>query len=243
MGSNPASPTMCGRFVGNFNTQDLLDEILAAGTGVTVRAETDLPPRLVNHNAAPTQPWVIVRADGSGLLLETALWGLVPSWSKDPSVASKMINARSETVTEKPSFRGLVRGHRAVVPVSGFYEWDRTDSKNKRPYFVPRADGRTMWVAGLWTASPSLDGTHTFSMLTRESLDDLAAIHHRSPVQLDMSDALSWACDPVAPLHLVTLVDPPRLAPYEVGREVNSVRNNHPGLTEPVVPGEPDTLF
>ena len=196
-----------------------------------------------NHNTAPTQPWVIAHTDQEGIVLETALWGLVPSWSKDPSMASKMINARSETVTEKPSFRNLVRGNRAVVPVSGFYEWDRTDSRNKRPFFVPRADGRTMWVAGLWTASPALDGAHTFTMLTRESLDDLSGIHHRSPVQLEISDALSWACDPAAPLHLVTLVDPPRLAPYEVGRDVNSVRNNSPRLIEPVEPTEPDTLF
>ena len=231
---------MCGRFVGNFTVQSLLDELLEAEPGLSISVAADVPESVANFNTAPTQSCLVVRSSSDGVVVDRAHWGLVPSWAKDASSASKLINARSETVTEKPSFRGLVKGHRAIIPMTGFYEWDRSDPKNKRPYFVPREDGRTMWAAGLWAENKSLDGLRTFTMLTRESLDDLSGIHHRSPVQCDLGDALSWALEAEAPMGLVSLVNPPRFAPREVGRDVNAVRNNGPHLLDPV---EPDTLF
>ena len=234
---------MCGRFVGNFTTQALLDEILEAVPGVRVEMEPDTPVEVHNFNTAPTQAVPVVVGHEGGLSMRLACWGLLPVWSKDASAASKMINARSETITEKPSFRNLVKSHRAMIPMSGFYEWDRSDPKDKRPYFVPRADGRTMWAAGLWTNSPLLGGATTFTMITRESYDDLSMIHDRSPVQLGIEDCVEWACAEDAPLELLNLAVQPRLAPYEVDKLVNSVRNNGPGLLSPAEPQEPDTLF
>lgn len=230
---------MCGRFVGNFAVTDVVQELLAAGVP-EVDVEDGVPGSVHNYNTPPTAQWPVVISLPDGVHIRLSIWGLVPPWSKDPGVGSKMINARSETVTEKPSFRNLVSSHRALIPLNGFYEWDRTDPKNKRPYYVPRQDGRLMWAAGLWNVSPVLGGATTFTMLTRESLADLSWLHDRSPVQLEIGDALHWLSDEEAPLHLMTLTEQPRLAPYEVATRVNSVRNNGPELLEPV---EPDTLF
>ena len=243
MGSNPASPTMCGRFVGNFTIEALIDEINEVSGGFPVRIDPDTPVESRNFNTAPTHAVPILVVREGTLVMQLGCWGLLPVWSKDPSAASKMINARSETVTEKPSFRNLVKAHRAMIPMSGFYEWDRSNPKVKRPYYVPRADGRTMWAAGLWTDSPVLDGATTFTMITRESFDDLSMIHDRSPVQLSVEDCLDWATSEEPPLHLLQLQSQPRLAPYEVDRAVNSVRNTGPGLLRAVGPVEPDTLF
>lgn len=231
---------MCGRFVGNFAVTDLLEELSRDGGLHGLEVEDGVPSEVTNFNTAPTTVWPIVVNTTGGARLRMARWGLVPSWSKDPTVAAKMINARSETLTEKPSFRNLVPTHRAIVPLNGFYEWERSDPRNKRPFFVPRADGRTMWVAGLWTVSPALDGATTFTMITRPSLSDLASIHDRSPVQLEVSDAVDWLTAAAPPLHLLVLRNPPGLEPYEVDRRVNSVRNNSPDLLQPVAP---DTLF
>lgn len=233
---------MCGRFVGNFAVADLLEEL--RGAGVDASVADGVPERVANFNTAPTHDCIIVTSSENGAVLRSARWGLLPVWAKDPGMASKLINARSETVTEKPSFRNLVKGHRAMIPLTGFYEWDRTDAKNKRPYFVPRAEGRTMWAAGLWTHSP-LIGCDTFTMITRESLADLSAIHHRSPVQLEVEDCASWVLDADAPLGLLSLEEQPLLGPYEVGKAVNSVRNTGPGLIEhlPVQDTPRDTLF
>ena len=233
---------MCGRFVGNFAVTDLLDELRAAGIEASVADGT--PKQVSNFNTAPTHDSLVMRAGEHGPVIGPARWGLLPAWAKDPAMASKLINARSETITEKPSFRNLVKGNRALVPMAGFYEWDRTDARNKRPYFVPRADGCTMWAAGLWTHSP-LIGCDTFTLITRESLADLSSIHHRSPVQLDVRDGVSWVLEGDAPLGLLLLDEQPLLAPYEVGKAVNAVRNTGPGLIAPLPTVDPprDTLF
>jgi putative SOS response-associated peptidase YedK len=231
---------VCGRFVGRFATADLIDEITSVVPDVEVSMAAGLPTLWANFNTAPTQDCLVFTGSNASIRAGSARWGLVPRWAKDASGAARMINARSETLTEKPSFRGLVPGHRAVVPMTGFYEWDRSDPKVKRPFFVPRADGTTMWVAGLWTTSPALDNAPTFCIITRGSKEDLSSIHDRSPVHLDLDDALSWMLDEEPPLGLLDLDGPPLLAPFEVSRRVNSVRNNGPDL---LVPAEPDSLF
>lgn len=231
---------MCGRFVGRFATADLIDEITSVVPDVEVSMAAGLPTLWANFNTAPTQGCLVFTSGSGSVTARTGMWGLVPAWAKDSSGAARMINARSETITEKPSFRNLVPRHRAIVPMTGFYEWDRSDPKVKRPFFVPRADGLTMWTAGLWTHSPALDGRVSFCIITRDSRADLSAIHDRSPVQLTIDDALSWLCDETPPLGLLALPDPPALGPYEVSRRVNSVRNNSADLLEPV---EPESLF
>lgn len=225
---------MCGRFVGAFKAELLKEEMadaLSEARMTMVLAEDNL--FAPNYNTAPTHIVPILRHKESSVIVDPMQWGLVPSWSKDPTVGSKMINARSETITEKPSFRQSVPGRRCIIPMSGFYEWDRTDSRRKVPYFVTREDARLMLVAGIWTPSPALDGRHTFSLITRESVDDLSHIHSRSPVELHAEDALEWMCNPVPPLELFEPEIQPRFVARKVSSRVNSVRNNDASLILP----------
>lgn len=240
---------MCGRFVGAFSAELLIEEMTEALSAVEMSFVVVEDDTLFasNYNTAPTHIVPILRHEESVVLVDPMQWGLVPSWSKDPSVGSKMINARSETITEKPSFRQSVPGRRCIIPMSGFYEWDRTDPKRKVPYFVTREDGRLMLVAGIWTPSPALDGRHTFSLITRESVDDLSHIHSRSPVELYAEDAVEWMCNPVPPLELFGPEIQPRFVVRKVSTLVNSVKNNSASLLEEFVEvikvKEPDTLF
>jgi putative SOS response-associated peptidase YedK len=238
---------MCGRFVTSFSLGELIEEVEAIADNLPVKlafSEQDLP-LFANYNAAPTHAIPVVTQNSDAFLIDVMQWGLVPSWSKDPSIGSKMINARSETLTEKPSFRNLVKSHRCFIPMNGFYEWDRTDPRNKIPYFVPRADGALMLCAGLWNVSPVLDGNKTFTMITRPSIAPLAYIHDRSPVQFDRKTAREWLQDNDEAMSLIIATGQPEFSPYPVSSKVNSVRNNYPGLLDhtDVVHKEPDTLF
>ena len=242
---------MCGRFVGSFSTADVVAELSEAVTAAHLSMDMDGAPEesFQNFNTAPTHHVPVLRLVDGRVVMEEMQWGLVPVWSKDPGVGSKMINARSETVTEKPSFRGLVQKHRCIVPMSGFYEWDRSDPKHKIPYFVTRADGHLMLAAGLWTRSPALADQHTFTMITRESVEDLSHIHNRCLVEFNAKEAIDWLAEPQAPLELFEPSHQPRLATLRVSTRVNSVMNNDPSLidgdTSAVVVSEPvqDTLF
>ena len=239
---------MCGRFVGAFSAELFIDEMSDALSEATMTMSLGEDSLFApNYNTAPTHIVPILRNEKSCVIVDPMQWGLVPSWSKDPSVGSKLINARSETITEKPSFRQSVPSRRCIIPMSGFYEWDRTDPKKKIPYFVTREDGGLMLVAGIWTASPVLDGRHTFSLITRESVDDLSYIHSRSPVELRADDALEWMCNPGPPLELFAPEHQPRFVARKVSTLVNSVKNNNESLLnvheESTEKSEPDTLF
>ncbi|MEI8287480.1 MAG: SOS response-associated peptidase [Actinomycetes bacterium] len=241
---------MCGRFVGNFNTDDLLAEIeeAALAVGLNVEMPGDHLQLSHNFNTAPTQGIPVLRVESETLIVDGMFWGLLPVWSKDPSAASKMINARSETITEKPSFKNLVPNHRCIIPMSGFYEWDRSNAKAKVPYYVTRADGHLMLGAGLWTRSPLLDNNHTCALITRESVEDLSHIHNRSPVEFNATDAIDWLTLSPPPLEMMWSDGQPTFATTRVSTLVNAVRNNGPSLIEPFTPPvvedeEPDTLF
>ena len=226
---------MCGRFVGAFNATDLIEELSLAVSKTELVLDVSDSDTLFapNYNTAPTHLVPILRMEEQKIVVDAMQWGLVPTWSKDPNVGSKMINALSETVTEKPSFRNQVSRHRCIIPISGFYEWDRSDPKTKVPYYVTREDGHLMLVAGIWASSPALEGRHTFSLITRESVDDLLYIHNRSPVELTSYDALEWMSNEVAPLELFSPVHQPRFATLRVSTRVNSVRNNDASLILP----------
>ena len=226
---------MCGRFVGAFSAELLMEEMTESlsGANMTFALVDDGQLFAPNYNTAPTHSVPILRTEEQKIVVDAMQWGLVPTWSKDPNVGSKIINARSETITEKPSFRQSVPGRRCIIPMSGFYEWDRTDPKRKVPYFVTREDGGLMLVAGIWTPSPALEGRHTFSLITRESVDDLSHIHSRSPVEFQADDALEWMCNPVPPLELFEPEIQPRFVARKVSSRVNSVRNNDASLILP----------
>jgi putative SOS response-associated peptidase YedK len=188
-----------------------------------------------------------LRVVGDEVIVDVMRWGLIPIWAKDASIGAKMINARSETITEKPSFKGLVPGHRCIIPMNGFYEWNRENPKAKIPYFVSRSDGHLMLAAGIWSDSPIVDEGRTFSLITRDSVDDLSAIHDRSAVEFTSQDAVEWMSAAQAPLELFAPVHQPRFATVRVSTRVNSVRNNDSDLLKEDFPPEDEsgelTLF
>jgi putative SOS response-associated peptidase YedK len=236
---------MCGRLVGNFNTQDLVNEIgdAVSAFGLSLRVPEFDGPLLQNFNVAPTHVVPILRVVGDEVIVDVMRWGLIPIWAKDASIGAKMINARSETITEKPSFKGLVPGHRCIIPMTGFYEWNRENPKAKIPYFVTRADGHMMLGAGIWSDSPIVDEARTFSLITRDSVDDLSAVHDRSPVEFTAEEAVEWMSATQAPLELFAPEHQPRFSTLRVSTRVNAVRNNDSGLIEPdLSTDEPDEL-
>ncbi|GGL17215.1 DUF159 family protein [Sphaerisporangium melleum] len=177
--------------------------------------------------------------------LRVVKWGLVPSWAKDPSVGSRMINARVETLAEKPSYRRAFAKRRCLVPADGYYEWYRADKKTKQPYFIHPADGGVMAMAGLYEfwKDPSradddpLKWLTTCTVITTTAEDHLGRIHDRMPVIIDRDRWADWL-DPALTdtgqvLNLLKDAPPSGLTAYPVSSEVNSVRNNGPHLLEP----------
>jgi putative SOS response-associated peptidase YedK len=226
---------MCGRFVGSFSVADLLDEIAseAAAAAIGLPGIDRGTVLLENFNVAPTTDIPAISVGDGQLEIFSARWGLIPSWATKVKSGQPLVNARSETVHEKPSFRGLLGKNRCIVPMSGFYEWDRTDPRAKKPYYVPRQDGHLMLCLGLFSRPKILDGRASVAILTTNSHDDLAPIHDRAPVQVDAATAVMWLADDENPLSCVA-GPMPRLAPYPVSPAVNSVRNNSSDLISPV---------
>jgi len=154
-----------------------------------------LAPR---YNIAPTQPVAVVRVAASGGGREWALvqWGLVPSWAKDPTIGARMINARSETVAEKPSYRAAFRRRRCIAPADGFFEWVRGE-KRKQPMYITARGGQPFGIAALWEHWVGSDGSEIESctLLTTEANELLAPIHDRMPVILEPDDYGLWLGD------------------------------------------------
>ncbi len=168
----------------------------------------DFPPR---PNIAPTQPVAIVR-NGQGGDRELALvrWGLLPPWVKDPREFSTLINARSETITEKPSFRGAIRHKRCLIPADGFYEWTG-DKGSKRPFFVRPKAGGLMAMAGIFEHWLGADGSEieTMAILTCEPNQPMATLHDRMPVILPPENFNLWLdCRPGSADGVLELLQP-----------------------------------
>lgn len=234
---------MCGRFVSTQSTEQLASFFDAA-----VQCE-ELPS---SHNVAPTNDVYAVVAGADGRRIESFRWGLVPSWAKDARIGSSMINARSETISEKPAFKGLFRKHRLLVPMDGFYEWqapsegaslDARGKQRKTPMFIHRADGMPLAAAGLWSAwkepgSPEdAPWLHTCTLITTAANDLMSAVHDRMPVFLQPDQWDVWLDRTVAdPALLLPLLRPAAndlLTMYAVGTDVNNVRNKGAELIKP----------
>jgi putative SOS response-associated peptidase YedK len=245
---------MCGRFVATTAPQQLALLFHAELEGVN---PDQFPP---NYNVAPTTQILHVvdvslgdpSHDGDqkvrGRVVRSAHWGLLPAWSKDRSRASSMINARSETLTTKPSFRSLLKHHRCVVPVDGYYEWrtigvDPSIKQPKQPYYIRSADRRPLSLAGLWTTwrDPERGGALITSccLITTKPNQQLAGIHDRMPCLLDGDGIEQWLSGSEPPLHLLQPAEDDRLVAVTVSTAVNNVRNKGAGLVEPTV----TTLF
>ena len=217
---------MCGRFVGY---RDL--EALKAHFPID-RVETNLSP---NYNVAPTQNIsVIVRQDDENVL-RTFRWGLVPFWAKDPSIGNKMINARSETVDSKPSFKNAFKKRRCLIPADGFYEW-KGPKGSKQPVYITLPDGEPFGFAGLWAVcdkGKAEEPLYTCTIITTDASPPIQDIHHRMPVILIPEAFEDWikADTPADALkEIISTHTHKDLVFRPVSKAVNSVQNNSPDL-------------
>ncbi|MHB1130725.1 MAG: SOS response-associated peptidase, partial [Ilumatobacteraceae bacterium] len=199
-----------------------------------------------NYNIAPTATIYGVVGRDQQRYVENFSWGLVPVWSKDRSRASSLINARSETITEKPSFRGLLNRYRCVVPLTGYYEWKSVEVAGstkaiKQPYYFRPTQSALFAVAGLWTTwrqpglSPDAPVLHSCVLITTSANDTASTVHDRMPVLLDEDGVDEWITDDdVAPLHLLRPAPNEALSVVKVSTTVNSTRNQGPQLIEQI---------
>jgi len=222
---------MCGRFTLTADPAELQDAF----------PEFSLPAQYApRFNIAPTQPILAVANDGRRRM-DFFAWGLIPTWAKDPSIGSRMINARAETLAEKPSFRGPLKYKRCLILTDGFFEWKATPGeKTKTPYFIRLASGKPFAFAGLWDEWHSPDGSQVCSatIITTEPNSLISQLHNRMPVILRPQDYTQWL-DP-SPQQALDVLPLLRSYPaddmkaYPVSTMVNSPANDRPECILPL---------
>lgn len=185
-----------------------------------------------NYNICPTQQVPVCTYRGGRRVLEMMHWGLVPGWAKDTKYAAKMINARAETLTEKPSFAPLLQNNRCIIMVSGFYEWQR-DGQTKTPYKVERSDHQPMLLAGLWTHNERL-AIDSYAVITAAAPAAFAAIHNRAPAILERVEIDAWLEGSWGDARDLAATYRGELSATRISSLVNSNRNNGPELLEPL---------
>jgi putative SOS response-associated peptidase YedK len=208
--------------------------------------EVATPAHEPSYNVAPRATVLAVRDrvkdDERRRHLSELRWGLVPSWAKDPKAGDRMINARAESLADKPAYQRAFQKHRCLVPADGFYEWQRRGAR-KQPMFIHRRDGEPMAFAGLWAAwreaeVPDGDWLRSCAIVTTNANDALAPLHDRMPVVLEEDDWDRWLDPTVDDVDALSrLLVPARndvLDAYPVGTAVNSADNDGPELVERV---------
>ena len=247
---------MCGRFVSTAGPDRIaacFDSVVPTDVDAALGAES----LGENFNVAPTQDIYAVVADTSAPSEQSARvsafhWGLVPSWAKDRKIASRMINARAETLAEKPAFKSLFAKKRCIVPMDGFYEWQPGSPDGplnakgkplKQPLFIHRHDGEPLAIAALWTAwkdpsDPEGRFLHSTTLVTTAANDVMRPVHDRMPAILMPEHWATWLDPTNHDLEqLALLLDggpPDLLEMHQVSTDVNNVRNNRRDLTDPV---------
>ncbi|WP_210527276.1 SOS response-associated peptidase [Rubellimicrobium arenae] len=219
---------MCGRMAITL-PHDAMAQLFAA------QPANDLP-EVPNFNVCPTQRIAVCTREEERRLYRPMRWGLVPHWYKTPNDGPLLINARSETVAEKPAFRAAIRERRCLVPASGFYEWDRSDPKKPLPWYVTRSDGAPMVFAALWQDwGRGEDLMSTVAIVTCAANARMSRIHDRLPVILEPEDWPLWLGEEgKGAARLMGAVPDNALEMVRVGTEINSSRSQGEGLIVPV---------
>ena len=221
---------MCGRFTLTINPADRQDAF----------SNYSFPEKFApRFNIAPTQPVLAIPNDDK-LKADFFVWGLIPMWAKDPSIGSRLINARGETLAEKPSFRGGYKYKRCLILADGFYEWKAFgEKKSKTPYFIHMKDRKPFAMAGLWDTWEGQDGSSikTCTIITTQPNELMALIHDRMPVILHPRDYAKWLDPaPQTPENLQPLIRPfsaDAMSAYPVSTMVNKTTNDKPELVVP----------
>lgn len=247
---------MCGRFT-QYIDPYTLDRLFELFLGVPYPHE-DLIESLAacypnSYNIAPTQYGAIIHADHDThtIRADRAHFGLIPKWAKERSISAKMINARSETIWEKPAYRGLISSRRAILPINGFYEWQAIPTqKTKQPWYIHRADEQPMLLACVWDTwlDPEHDGSplDSFSIITTDANEQLADKHHRMPVILEPEALGPWFDRETPPRDVSDLLAPAAegvLGMHRISRRVNTPGNNDATLIKPDSDAGPTTLW
>jgi putative SOS response-associated peptidase YedK len=229
---------MCGRFVSS-STPDEIARYFDAEPP----AEAALEP---SWNVAPTNDVYVVLTDGGIRRVAPHHWGLVPVWAKSPAIGNKMINARAETLATKNAYRHAFAKKRCIVPVDGFYEWQKVPGqRHKQPYFISRSDGEPLAFAGLWEQwrGPERDDSQRLrstTIITTEANATMEPVHDRMPVILPPAAWDQWLNPDVSDLEvlgrLLVPAPPELLTLRPISTEVNSVRNKGAHLIDPVEP-------
>lgn len=223
---------MCGRL-----TLKLRTEKLKSHFGLIKLPSTPITPRF---NIAPGQPVLAVLANHSVDFLE---WGFMPGWAKRQSSLKKQINARIETVAEKPMFRSAFKSSRCLIPASGYYEWKMTADKGKQAYYISPADEEPLALAGIYSDSHSADGSwsRSFALLTEPANKQLQSIHHRMPISLHPELFADWLNNmPVEKVYLVKCLESSSTFPWKtepVSSLVNDPKNDLPACCESMPTG------
>jgi putative SOS response-associated peptidase YedK len=224
---------MCGRFVIT-SPPEALRQIFG------YLEQPNFPPR---HNVAPTQPIPVVIVENGVRHFRLMRWGLLPAWVKDPRKFALLINARAETVLEKPAFRNAIKRRRCLIPADGYYEW-QASGQRKRPYFIHRRDGGPIALAGLaetWIG-PNGEELDTVAIVTAPASADLAVLHYRVPVTIAPADFEHWLdCnthDVDAVMTLLRGPDEGEFVWHEVSTRVNRVANDDAQLMLPITAEE-----
>lgn len=241
---------MCGRYASSRRPEDLVEEF-------EVVADRTPAPLAADYNVAPTKEvYAVVERpptkdspDPPERQLRVLTWGLVPSWAKDPSIGNRMINARMETVADKPAYKRAFAVRRCLLPADGYFEWYPTSQTTKagkpvkQPFFIRPADGGVLAMAGLYEIwrdpSRSEDDPERFrwtcTVLTTEAEDSLGHIHDRMPLMVERDRWSQWLDPRVGgELSLLVPAAPGRLEAFPVSTAVGNVRNNGPELVEPL---------
>jgi putative SOS response-associated peptidase YedK len=247
---------MCGRYAQTADMRELMEQFEVTGTS----PQSSLP---LNWNIAPTNPIYIVRSNDrtekdaeAKRALTTVSWGLIGPWLTDMQEArasqSRAINARSESIHEKPTFRNAFRSTRCLIPATGYYEWATALGKYspKQPFYISAKDGNQLPIAGIWSSwsAPNGEVIETASIITQEAQGELAAIHSRMPVFMPQDRWDLWL-NPrntdVNELRSLMVVENPEsiVVARPVSNAVNSVANNGKELIVEADLGEPETLF
>ncbi|WP_342434122.1 SOS response-associated peptidase [Neobacillus sp. FSL H8-0543] len=216
---------MCGRFTLTATIDELLDRFDVESF---LQDEEYFP----SYNVAPSQSVIAVINNGKENRMGFLRWGLIPPWAKDMSIGYKMINARSETLTEKPSFKNAYQKKRCIIVADSFYEWKRIDSKTKIPMRIKLKSDDLFAMAGLWEKWKSPEGKDIFScsVITTSANEMVKDIHDRMPVILNPKDERTWLDPSLTDTHslnqLLKPLDPNLMDAYEVSSLVNSPKNN-----------------
>lgn len=237
---------MCGRYVLPYTWQEIHDHLQAFVDAYDRQVIPEIGEAPARYNIGPTQPILVVRDNAGKAEPQLMRWGLVPMWVKDPNDFPLIINARYETIMEKPAFKGGLRHHRCIIPASGYYEWRKGADGKKQPYYISMADGELMGFAGIYSSwmGPSGEEIDTAAIITVPSNAELKTVHDRMPAIIAKEQLADWldvrGVDAKDAYKMLRPLPEGVVALHSVSTRVGSINNDDEGLIAPVTEARPE---